>query len=178
MQLTRKRGGAMAIQEHLLTLADGATLTLRRLEELGRDAYVAALPRLSERSKALRFAGPKPRLSSREVDFFMDVGHDGREALVALDPGTGELVAIARFAPFPAEPGVADVAVLVWDGWQGRGIGTAILRALVLEAPRHGLVELRATTLAENHGARHMLERAGFRRAGVSAGVADYALSL
>src|SRR3954453_23016012 len=108
----------MAIQEHVLTLADGATLTLRRPEERGRDAYVPALPRLSERSKALRFAGPKPRLSSREVDVFMDVGHDGGGGLVALGPGRGARVAIARFAPYPAEPGIADVAVLVWDGWQ------------------------------------------------------------
>jgi RimJ/RimL family protein N-acetyltransferase len=168
----------MRTREASLTLPDGTPVRVRPLEEVGREAYLAALPRLSERSRTLRFAGPKPGLTTREVDYLMDVGHDGRVALVAEDVATGEIAAIARFAPYAGAPTAADVAVLVWDEWQGRGLGTALARRLVREAPRHGIRELRATTLAENHGARRMLERAGFRRTGVSAGVADYALSL
>ena len=79
--------------------------------------------RLSERSRYLRFAAPKPRLTSRELDLLIDVDHHRNEALVALDPDTGRGIAIVRWVAAPGEPGVAEIAVTVADEWQGAGSG-------------------------------------------------------
>ena len=122
----------------------------------GRGAVVRALA-----LPALR--RPKPRLTERELDHLVAVDHHGSEALVAFDPATGRGVAVARYAPVPGAPRVADVAVTVADEWQGRGLGTALLARLVARARAEGHVALRASVLAVNRASLALLRRAGFR---------------
>jgi len=86
-----------------------------------------------------------------------------REALVAFDPATGRGIAVARYAPVPGAPRVADVAVTVADEWQGRGLGTALLARLVARAAAEGHIALRASVLSVNRASIALLRRAGFR---------------
>lgn len=62
--------------------------------------------------------------------------------------------------------GVAEVSVYVADGAQGKGIGSALLSALVAESERHGIWTLQAGILAENDASIHLHEKAGFRIVG------------
>jgi hypothetical protein len=50
-----------------------------------------------------------------------------RQALVALDVD-GEIVAVVGFDVRAGSPRVAEVAFVVTDGWQHRGVGTALPR--------------------------------------------------
>jgi RimJ/RimL family protein N-acetyltransferase len=146
-----------------IELADGGVVTVRPLRRGDRAELAAAVERLSERSRYLRFAAPKPRLTERELDHLVAVDHHGSEALVAFDPATGRGIAVARYAPVPGAPRVADVAVTVADEWQGRGLGTALLARLVARAAAEGHVALRASVLAVNRPSLALLRRAGFR---------------
>jgi acetyltransferase len=56
----------------------------------------------------------------------------------------------------------AEFAVLVTDAWQGRGIGTELLRRLVEIARAEGVAVLSAQMRAENVGMRKASERLGF----------------
>ena len=50
----------------------------------------------------------------------------------------------------------AEIAVLVEDAWQHKGLGRALVRMLSAEAARRGIAVINATVLAENHPARHL----------------------
>ena len=161
-----------------LTLTDGTVLLVRPLEPEDRDALEAAVERLSPMTRYLRFAAPKPRLTKADLDRLLDLDHHCREALLAIDPATGEGIAVARYAPIRDMPHTAEVAVTVTDAWQGRGIGSALTRLLIERARAEGIVALQAVTLAENVRAQAMLRRGGFRARGRDGAMLDYELAL
>jgi RimJ/RimL family protein N-acetyltransferase len=163
---------------HLLTLSDGATLVVRPLTERDRDALEAAVMRLSPTSRLLRFAAPKPRLTKADLDRLMDLDHHDREALVAVDPASGEGVAVARYAAMPGEPGVAELAVTVADAWQGRGLGGALTQLVIDRARDEGFGRLLAIALGENRRAVRMLRRGGFTHLRTGSGLTELELRL
>ena len=152
-------------------------LAIRPLRRADRAALAAAFERLSEESRHRRFLGPKPRLTERELDRLTDVDHVTHEAIVAMAPGD-RMVGVARYAPWPGRPGVADLAVTVADDWQGHGLGRLLARRAVEAARRNGMTVLTASTLWENEPARRMLSRLGFRPVGAQGGVLDFRLEL
>ena len=70
-----------------LNLRDGRPVDVRPLERHDRRLLATAIRRLSDRSRYLRFATPKP-LTERELDYLVDVDHHDHEALLAIDPLT------------------------------------------------------------------------------------------
>jgi RimJ/RimL family protein N-acetyltransferase len=145
---------------------DGARLAVRPMRRSDGPALEAAVEALSARSRYQRFLAPKPRLTRRDVATLTDVDHHAREALVAVEPGGGPWVAVARYATFAGDPLTADVAVTVADAWQGQGVGSALLALLIERAAQEGLMRLRATTLAGNLAAIRLLRRHGFEVVG------------
>src|SRR3954452_8695428 len=161
-----------------LTLQDGTVLLVRPLESEDRELLDAAVAKLSPQTRYLRFAAPKPRLTKADLDRLLDLDHHDREALLAFDAGTGEGIAIARYAPVTGRPHVVEVAVTVADAFQGRGVGTALTALLVERARAEGVIALQAVTLAENVRAQAMLRRGGFRPAGRDGAMLEFELSL
>ena len=146
-----------------LVLPDDTPVEVRQLERKDRPGLAAAAARLSNETMYLRFASPKTRMTERDLDLLTDIDHNGREALIAVDPETRRGVAVARYIQLAHEPGVADVAVTVDDAWQGRGLGSALLALLIQRAAAEGLLALRGTVMAENARSLAMLRGAGFR---------------
>lgn len=75
----------------------------------------------------------------------------------------------AALAPVSGRPvyrGVAEVSVYVAENFRGRGIGRALLEALVGCSEEHGFWTLQAGILAENVSSRALHERCGFREVG------------
>jgi RimJ/RimL family protein N-acetyltransferase len=138
----------------------------------------AAVSRLSAETRYLRFAAPKPSLSERELDLLVDVDHHRHEALLAVDPATGHGVAVVRYVEVPGEPGVVEIAATVVDGWQGRGLGGALLTQLVGRARAEGYALLRASVLAANQRSIAMLLRAGFTPRSIQGILREYELAL
>ena len=159
-----------------MTLADGARLRVRPIVPADRDPLADAFARLSERSRHQRFLGPKPRLSTRELDYLTDVDHVNHEALVAIDETSGDIVAVGRYATGNGGGVVADMALVVADPWQRRGIGQALAARLVERARANGITRLTGTALAENRRVRSLLDRLGFRVRSVGAGVVELEL--
>ncbi|WP_230984397.1 GNAT family N-acetyltransferase [Microbispora oryzae] len=62
---------------------------------------------------------------------------------------------------FTADPGIAEIALLIEDRWQGRGIGTAMVRMLLGQARDLGFAEVRATLLFDNMRMRRLLGSMG-----------------
>lgn len=147
--------------QRTVTLEDGTEITLRpiRPDDGGRLRRLHA--RLSPESRYLRFMSPMPELPDRLVDYLVHVDYLDRYALAAeLD---GEIVGVSRYDRIA--PDRAEVAVVVEDGMQRRGIGTQLLTRLAGIARRRGIVAFEGDVLAEN---RQMLELARQLGAGVS----------
>ena len=161
-----------------MTLADGVRLRVRPIVPADREPLADAFDRLSDRSRHQRFLAPKRRLSTRELDYLTDVNHVTHEALVAIDETTGEIVGIGRYATGSGGGAAADMALVVVDAWQRRGIGHGLAVRLVERARSNGITRLTGTALADNRHVRSLLDRLGFRVRSVSGGVLEVELAI
>jgi protein lysine acetyltransferase len=149
-------------------------LELRPLRREDRDALEAAFYRLSDRSRRLRFHGPKPVLQARELGYLSEIDHVDHEAIVAVDRRSGEIVGEARYARYPGSDATADVAFVVADEWQRQGVGSRLGDAILRRAAENGISTLVASMLAENDAARALLKRLGFRAVGQDGAVVEF----
>jgi RimJ/RimL family protein N-acetyltransferase len=178
---SRARAGLNGSSEsptRLLTLRDGRVVDVRPLERADREGLAAAVSRLSDETRYLRFATAKPRLTKRELDFLVDVDHHRHEAIVAIDHTTRRGVAAVRYIEVPGEPGVAEIAATVTDDWQGSGLGTALLARLAARAREEGYLAFRASVLASNQRSIAMLLAAGFSPLPSAGVLREYELAL
>ncbi|MEV0004616.1 GNAT family N-acetyltransferase [Micromonospora sp. NPDC050980] len=129
-------------------LSDGGTVQLRQIRPDDAAAIVAMHARFSERTRYLRYFSPYPRIPERDLKRFVTVDHRDREAFVVL---AGErIVAVGRYERLgPASP-EAEVAFVVEDAYQGRGIGSVLLEHLADAAGRHGIGHFVAEVLPAN----------------------------
>ena len=144
------------------TLRDGSRVEIRPIEPDDRAALAEGFERLSPESRYRRFFGPMPHLSESFLDYLTRVDHHDHEALVAVDPQTGDGVGVARYVR--TDPAVAEPAVVVADDWQGRGVATCLLDALADRAREEGIERFEAPVLATNDDAIAVLERLGSAR--------------
>jgi GNAT superfamily N-acetyltransferase len=103
--------------------------------------------RLSLETTRLRFFSVHPRLSASELHRFTHVDHDDREAVVAVVDD--EIIGVGRYDHIPGT-GDVEVAFVVDDEWQGKGVGTRLLREVAARARARGYRRLVADTLPEN----------------------------
>ena len=132
------------------TLRDGRRAEIRAYRPGDRDALMAAVGRMSSDTLYRRFFTVKRKFSDREREFFLNVDFVDHVALLAfLDEPAGPVVAGGgRYVV--VEPGKAEVAFVVIDAYQGRGLGGALMRHLAGIARAAGLKELVAEVLPEN----------------------------
>lgn len=142
-----------------VVLADGARILIRAIEPLDAPQVEAAFKRLDAVSRYRRFLAPIDHLSDRQLEYLTHVDHIAHEALVAIDAVTGEDVAIARFIRDPKDRSQAEVAFVVADLWQGRGVGGALSVRLGERARNVGVECFTARMLIGNHGGRRLLEQ-------------------
>jgi acetyl coenzyme A synthetase (ADP forming)-like protein len=156
--------GTAAVPLHFdddVLLTDGTTAHLRDITPDDAEALVAFHQGLSPESVILRFFGPHPHLSAQEVAHFTRVDGVDRVGLVA--ERAGKLLAVARYDRPPGHD-EAEVAFVVADAVQGRGLGTLLLEHLAVAARAQGIRRFAADTLADNHRMLAVLRGAGFAR--------------
>jgi RimJ/RimL family protein N-acetyltransferase len=120
-----------------------------------------AWARSSPESRRLRMNGTLAHLQPAELRYLTDVDHHDHEAMVAIDTDTGRLVGVMRYIRTPEDPVEAELAALVIDDWQRRGVATALLTELSAHALADGIERYRAIVSPENAPAIAALRRAG-----------------
>ena len=118
--------------------------------------------RLSAESRRLRFLGAKAVLTSSDVRYFTEVDHHDHEALVALDPA-GRGAGVARFVRDRALRRSAEVAIVVVDEWQWRGVGSELLSRLARRAIAEGIQCFTGLMADDNVAMLGLLRSAGAR---------------
>jgi acetyl coenzyme A synthetase (ADP forming)-like protein len=143
-----------------VVLSDGGTVRIRPITPSDGPALETFHAGLSEDAIYNRYFAAKPTLSAADVTHLTTVDHVDRVALVA-ELGA-ELLAVARYERLPAPPACAEVAFLVSDRHQGRGIGTVLLEHLASVARERGINRFVAETLAANGRMLDVFRTAGF----------------
>ena len=130
--------------EREIRLQDGAAAQIRPVRPDDAERLIELYDRLSYTTAYQRFFRVLKRLPPEWARLFANVDYHGRLALVAQHdaPHGPELVGVARYEPSD-EPGTVEVAVVVQDGWQGRGLGvTAGFAALGFVVPGLSFADL------------------------------------
>ncbi|WP_052422318.1 bifunctional GNAT family N-acetyltransferase/acetate--CoA ligase family protein [Nonomuraea candida] len=141
-----------------VVLADGGTAHVRPIRPADADRLRSFYSRLSDESIYFRFFGPRPRLSDKEVERFTNVDYVSRVALIATIGA--EMVAVIRYDR--TGPGEAEVAFLVEDAHQGRGVASVLLEHLAATARERGIERFVADVLPANMRMTKLLREAGY----------------
>ncbi|MGX7678089.1 bifunctional acetate--CoA ligase family protein/GNAT family N-acetyltransferase [Jatrophihabitans sp. DSM 45814] len=147
--------------------SDGGTVHLRPITPDDADAIVEFHRNLSVRTRYLRYFSAYPTIPPRDLLRFSRVNHRDRVALAAWLGS--EMIAIGRFEGLSAgNPGAApsttaEVAFVVADAHQGRGIGSVLLEHLAAAAREVGIKRFEALVLAENAQMMRVFLDAGYQ---------------
>jgi acetyl coenzyme A synthetase (ADP forming)-like protein len=145
-------------RESHIPLRDGSTVHVRPVRSDDDTAIRGFLEAVSPESIAFRFFGT-PSLDWI-ASWSLDVDYADRFALVAETGSPGRIVAHAAYIRIDAER--AEVAFLVADAWQGKGISTIMLAQLAEIAQLHGISTFSAEVLAANHRMIDVFRGSGF----------------
>jgi RimJ/RimL family protein N-acetyltransferase len=139
-------------------------LLLRRIEPADKDGLVAGLGRLSDRSVYQRFLSPKPRLTSSELAYLTEVDFADHYALVAvLAAAPSVIVGVGRWVRDAESPRDAEIAIVIADDLQSRGVGTALGAALAETAIDRGIERFTASMLPSNIAAHRLFAKISSR---------------
>lgn len=152
-------------------LRDGRTAHIRPIRADDEQLMVDFYSRVSDQSKYYRFFSPMPTLSERDVRRFTHVDHHDRVALVMVLQG--RMIAVGRYDV--VEPAEAEVAFLVEDQHQGRGIAQLLLEHLAQAGRERGVERFTAEVLPDNSRMIQTFRDAGYR---VASGYADGVITL
>jgi GNAT superfamily N-acetyltransferase len=134
-----------------------ATVLIRPYESADGELVEAMSARLSKHSLYERFFAGTPSLPPKYLATLAKADHHDREVLLAVNAGA--VIGIAEYARDRDAPDLADLAVLVADDWQRRGIGRRLVTALACRAADRGIAAFAADTLVTNRSALAAIAR-------------------
>ncbi|MFE6984285.1 GNAT family N-acetyltransferase [Streptomyces griseus] len=145
VELDARLGPRVPRSEDVLTLPEGNEITVRRADRGDLAAARAMHDRCSQRTLGLRYHGPV-----KDADRYLDHLLSPRFGrTLAVQTASGKLVALGHLLWDGDE---TEVALLVEDDWQRRGIGSELLGRLVALAVEAGCDSVYAVTQSHNTG--------------------------
>ena len=140
-------------------LKDGSVAQLRPIIPDDATRLVEFYSRVSDESKYLRFFAPYPKLSAKDVERFTHVDLDRRVAFVVTLHDL--IIGIGRYDAVTEDE--AEVAFLVEDAHQGRGVGQLLLEHLAQAARERGIRRFVAEVLPTNHRMLQIFREMGYQ---------------
>ncbi|GAA2487965.1 hypothetical protein GCM10010393_19190 [Streptomyces gobitricini] len=150
-----------------MVLRDGGTARIRPITTDDAERLVSFYEQVSDESKYYRFFAPYPRLSAKDVHRFTHHDYVDRVGLAATIGG--EFIATVRYdrinaqgLPASAPADEAEVAFLVQDAHQGRGVASALLEHIAAVARERGIRRFAAEVLPANNKMIKVFTDAGY----------------
>jgi acetyltransferase len=162
---------------------DGTAFTLRPIRPDDESLMVDFHHQLSETSVYMRFFLPLKldfRVSHERLFTKCFIDYDREIAIVAEytdEQGVRRMAGIGRLIRKHSDNS-AEVAFLVADKFQNRGLGTQLLERMIYIAKKEGISALEGATLSDNYGMKDMFARAGFKFSPPEDGVVTAVLHL
>ncbi|MFC1563590.1 GNAT family N-acetyltransferase [candidate division KSB1 bacterium] len=148
-------------------LRDGGLICIRAIHPDDKKHLYNAFHQLSMQSRYFRFLGYKKEISRKELSYFTEIDYKRHVALVAVLPeGQNErIIGVGRYIrpDLNRKSALTDVAVAVIDKYQGRGIGTLLLKHLAVIASNLSITQFEADIHSENLQMLRIIKHCGFR---------------
>ena len=144
-------------------LKDGRVAQLRPILEADADRFIEFYARVSDESKYFRFFAPYPTLSDKDVKRFTTVDHDRRVAFVVTIHAS--IIGVGRYDAVSQDE--AEVAFLVEDAQQGRGVGQLLLEHLAQAGRERGIRRFIADVLPTNSRMQQIFREMGYQIEGM-----------
>ncbi len=145
-------------------LRDGTEVLIRPITKDDGVLERAFIERLSPQSKQNRFHG-QYRIDDAVIRRFTDIDYRRDMAFIALlDAADGEReIGVCRFC-ISEDNQSCECAVAVSDEWQGKGLGTLLMRHLIAIARQRGIKRMISIELSGNRAMHDLAESLGFKR--------------
>lgn len=143
--------------------ADGVEVRIRTMQPSDREIEQEFVRGLSGQTRYFRFHSAVRELSSAMLERFTNVNYPDEMALIATvkEAGREREIGVARYVRLPDSKS-AEMAIVVADAWQGKGVGTRLLVDLRLCAVAAGIEQLKASVLSENRRMYEFVKRLGY----------------
>ncbi len=155
-------------EKKMVTLKNGQEIYLRPARPDDTQAVQTFYSNLSEESNYLRFLTYRRKFSVRDMRKMTTFDYESQICFVAVLPrGKGEkdqVIGIAEYAPLALEEvGKVEFAIAIGDEYQGQGLGTLLLKHLMLYGREHGVEVFYGMVSASNVGMTRLIQRLGVR---------------
>lgn len=112
-------------------LKDGSRVFIRPIKPEDRDLWVNFYLSLSKLSKYYRFFSTRPKPNEEMIKKYTKIDYVNNFALIAIieEEGDKKMIGVARYVLTDKKN--AEIAVVVADSWQGKGLGTKLLLSLL-----------------------------------------------
>jgi len=167
LELTYQEKEELAVWEpyppmpQTVKLLDGTLVTIRPIRSDDAPRLQALFAQLSPSTIYMRFLGYRKELADEQAARLANVDYQKHMALVATR-NRDEIIAVARYGVTPpSEPAHAEVAIVVEDQYQGRGLGALLLRWLLAYARTHDIRTIHATVHPNNTQILRFIEHSG-----------------
>ena len=146
-----------------LTLGDGTAVTIRPIRPEDEGLEQEFVRNLSDESRYYRFSETVRELSPRMLSHFTRVDYDRHMALIAVAErdGHGVQIGVARYVA-GGDRQRCEFAIVIADAWQGKGLGTRLMRALMAAARAAGIHDMYGEVLASNRKMLRLTAKLGF----------------
>ncbi len=148
----------------LITLANGTQINLRPIRPTDEQGVKNLVYALSQESLYYRFMTHTKQFDAKQILDFIYVDHRKNVAIVITIPEAhGEdIIGIGRYF-LDERSNRAEVAFMVRDEWQHKGIGSILFKRLVTIAKQSGIAGFTAEVLRDNHKMQNIFNRSGFK---------------
>jgi len=149
--------------EHHDTLRDGTEVFFRPVKPTDEAALSEMLYSLSEASVRTRYMAQTVTFPHKDVQRLTNIDYSQNLAIVGTVPSVSgeEFVAIAQYFLDP-KTNSAEVAFLVQDEWQRKGMGTFLLNYLAQIARKRGVKQFYAKVLSANKPMLAIFHNSGY----------------
>lgn len=153
------------IPESVVSLLDGSEVTIRVLRKEDAEFERTFIRNLSPESRWMRFLGqigePSDSLIRKLTE--LDYQHDMAFIALSREGGIPHEVGVSRYS-LAADGQSCECAVTVADVWQGKGLGTILMRNLIDIARKRGIRSMFSIDANENERMRELARDLGFKR--------------
>jgi acyl-CoA hydrolase len=149
--------------EHHATLRDGTEMFFRPIKPVDEPALSEMLYSLSEESVRTRYMTRTVAFAHKDIQQLANIDYKNDLAIVGVVPGVSgeEVVAIAQYFLDPKTQ-AAEVAFLVQDEWQKKGMGTFLLEYITQIATQRGVQRFYAKVLPNNKSMLAVFHNSGY----------------